>query len=604
MTVSPNSDIFILLDNIAASAADPAAALLFSAPHEIITATDPAEIPAAFARMEQALASGHHLAGWFAYELGYHFEPRLAPLAPAPSGLPLLWVTVCDSPEHLSSAAVAAKLDPIRHSAGHMAKVADITPGISRDAYLAAIHRLRDYLFAGDIYQANFTFPVDFTLDGSPRALYRKLRRGQPVPYAAWIHAPERDVISLSPELFLDKRGPHVTARPMKGTSPRGRTLAEDDDAALTLATDPKQRAENVMIVDLLRNDLSRLAARGTVEVPSLFEVERYRSLLQMTSTVTAEIAPDLPLLTLFQNLFPCGSITGAPKIRAMEIIRELETAPRGIYTGAIGYVTPDRDICLNVPIRTLTLTPDGPARWRGRLGIGSGIVADSEPDHEYEECLLKGRFLTDPLPDFDLIETFAWAPATGYQRLEAHLARLKASAQFFAFQYDETEITRSLTDLAATLGDSPQRIRLLLATTGAVCISAAAFPAQFIQPRVTLTPEPVHSTDPLNYHKTTARTRHTQALTAAKAKGPYVETLFVNEQGQLTEGSWSTLFIEHNGELLTPPLTAGLLPGILRAELLQSGRAKESPLTPKDLQTADQIYIGNSLRGLIKVTL
>ncbi len=621
MIVPSSSSPFVLLDNSRIEIgtngqsqgkgegkgnveADDHGSLLFQNAIEIVSCSDPDAVPHAFATLEAALAQGHHIAGWCAYELGYVFEPKLRGLLP-PSPRPLLWFGIFPALERLTARAVSERLDPIRHNALDPCVVRDLRPSLDASAYAAAIGRIHDYLNAGDIYQANFTFPLTFTMDGTTEALFRRLRRSQPVAYGAWIHDATGDIISLSPELFIEKRGTTLTARPMKGTAPRGRDQASDDDAARTLMTDPKQRAENVMIVDLLRNDLSRIAAPASVETPHLFTVERYRSLLQMTSTVTAEVAPDLPLVDFFQSLYPCGSVTGAPKIRAMEIIRALEQQPRGVYTGTIGYVTPDRDFCFSVPIRTMTLTQDRPRRWHGQLGIGSGIVVDSVAADEYAECLLKARFLTHPVPEFDLIETLLWSKDNGYQRRDAHLTRLAASAAFFGFRLDRTGLEHKLDDFARDLPHTPQRIRILCDMAGNTTITAAALPAVVAGsdlPIARLSSIVVEPSNPLLYHKTSARGFYQAALKQAQAKGPCFDAILTNIHGEVTEGSFTSVFVERDGLLLTPPLSTGVLPGVLRAELLASGRAQEARLTPADLYAADRVYLGNSLRGLIAV--
>lgn len=593
---------FVLLDD---SSAAGGRARFYGCPRGIITCSDPDAIPAAFAEMELALAAGHHLAGWCAYELGYGLEERLRNLAPPPSG-PLLWFGIFGPPQLVPAAVLDQALDPVRHSAAHPLALDHVTPQISRDAYMAALARVHGHLLAGDIYQANFTYPLAFALNATPLALYRRLRRAQPVSYGAWIFTGDRHIISASPELFLDKEGACLTARPMKGTAPRGPDLAADDRAAAALAGDEKSRAENLMIVDLLRNDLSRIARPGSVQVPQLFAVERYRTLLQMTSTVTAEIAPDLPLHDIFRALFPCGSVTGAPKIRAMEVIRSLEAGPRGVYCGAIGHVTPDRDFCFNVPIRTLTLTPgESPRQWQGVMGVGSGIVSDSDAAAEYEECLLKGRFLTAPPPDFDLLETLSWSPDEGFRHLPRHLDRLAASAERFAFALDRDDVQERLQALAADLPPIPHRLRLLLARSGAVALTASPLAPDAGAPRTArLSSFTVDSQNPLLYHKTTARDFYAKALAAAQREGSCFDVILMNERGELTEGSFTNLFVEKDGILMTPPLSSGLLPGVLRAALLESGKAREQVLRPGDLAAADAIYLGNALRGLLPVML
>ena len=544
--------------------------------------------------MEAALARGHYVAGWIAYEAGYAQEPKLRPIAPPLGDMPLAWFGVFTAPDIL----------PFPSREGEAVSLDNITPSVDKARYETAIAAIKNYLLAGDVYQINFTFPLNFSLQGWPADLFARLRRAQPVAYGAHIHNDDWDILSLSPELFFQKRGHQLTARPMKGTAPRGLTLAEDKKIADALKADAKSQAENLMIVDLLRNDLSRLARPGTVEVPTLFEIETYRTLLQMTSTVTAEIDGNAPLKNLVKSLFPCGSVTGAPKIRAMEIIRELEQTPRGVYTGAIGYITPERDMTFSVPIRTLTLTPeDRPARrWRGSLGIGSGIVIDSAAEAEYEECLLKAAFLTASPPDFDLVETLRWQPDGGLLRLDAHLRRLTASAGYFGFAVDRAAVEATLHDLAETLPSTPHRVRLLLSERGMIALTATPLSPAPASLRLCISSVVVNSRNPLLYHKTTARTPYQKALQEARVQGCF-EAILTNERGEVTEGSFTTVFIERGGVLLTPPSDAGLLPGILREELLRSGRAREVTLYPADLWSAERLYIGNSLRGLMAVS-
>ena len=363
----------------------------FSGLVDIVSAETPSDVERAFQELERALARGFYVAGAAAYELGYCFEDRLGPLFRQPPQ-PLMQFGVFRNMEPLDAAAADALV-----GSGHGLAAKDrieIETTEPRDRYLAKVARIRDYIAAGDVYQANFTFPLRFSWPGDVWSLYRRLAPMQRVLYGAVIDLPDLKVASLSPELFLRKQGTGLSSRPMKGTMRRGAAPPEDAALAAALRSDPKNRAENLMIVDLIRNDLSRIARIGSVGVEGLFSVETYETLHQMVSTVKAEVAADIPLLDMFRAMFPCGSVTGAPKIRAMEIIRELEAWPRGIYTGAIGYVTPGRDLVFSVPIRTAVLAGAGPVEF----GIGSGIVWDSVPAEEYEECLLKAQFLKTAL--------------------------------------------------------------------------------------------------------------------------------------------------------------------------------------------------------------
>jgi para-aminobenzoate synthetase component 1 len=357
--------------------------LLFERPVEILSASTPREALKVLDRMESLRRSGLELAGYLAYELGYLFEPRLAPLLPDNRQVPLIRFGAFE----------AARAGDVP-AGDERAVVNRLDPAWSLQTYATRFERVRDYIAAGDVYQINLTFPLYGVLDGDPLGLYRVLRKRQPVAHGGVVALGPEIILSLSPELFFELEGGVVRSRPMKGTARRGLGPHEDMMIARDLKEDEKQRAENLMIVDLLRNDIGRLSRIGTVRVPQLFTVETYNTLHQMTSTVEGELAGALSIREILAGLFPCGSVTGAPKIRAMEIIRELEATPRGVYCGAIGRIAADGSMRFNVAIRTLTVLPDN----RFLLNVGSGLVADSRADTEYEECLLKARFLNDSI--------------------------------------------------------------------------------------------------------------------------------------------------------------------------------------------------------------
>ncbi|QID17980.1 aminodeoxychorismate synthase component I [Nitrogeniibacter mangrovi] len=554
---------------------------------EHIRCTDPADVLAAFARIDAAGRQGHWVALAAAYELGYVFEPRLAPRRPA-DDTPLLeaWIFAhCDS---LADAAVDAWLAEADGPAGLL----DFTPAIERAAYLEAVTRIRHYIAAGDCYQTNFTFPCRARAYGSARALYRQLRAAQPVRYGALIEHAHGALLSRSPELFVERLGERLVCRPMKGTAP---AAAE----ATALTDSAKNRAENVMIVDLIRNDLGRLVPPGHVKVTRLFEAERYRTVWQMTSTIVAHSAP-APLYDIFRALFPCGSITGAPKVRAMEIIRELERAPRGIYCGALGWIAPHGDFAFNVPIRTLEIRRDG----RTRCGTGSGIVFDSVPDEEWRECLLKTAFLADLPESLALIETIR---CNGGLRdplpwLDDHLDRLCGSAAQLGIPCDRARIEAALRASVARL-QGAHRVRLTLSIHGEPDITCAPLGATPCRPSVILAEATVDAGDPMLRHKSTARALYDRTLAAATAAGHF-DALFFNTRGELTEGCRSNVFVEVDGDLLTPARACGLLDGVCRRRLIRAGRVRETVLTRDDLQRAQRIYVGNALRGLIEVRL
>ena len=572
----------------------------YEAPEDMIIVRHPGDLEGAFERMEEALDNGKHLAGYVSYEAGLVLERRLQALLPHQTEMPYLCMGVYAGRKKLYPDEMEEYWP--RESDERDGQVENLRLNISREDYLADIARIHEYLRAGDVYQVNYTLQALFDHNGSTRDLYARLRRAQPVSYGAFIQSDNYDVLSFSPELFLMKHGDRVTTKPMKGTIRRGRTQEEDQALADFIRGDEKSRAENLMIVDLIRNDLSKLAKPGSVRVSSLFDVEKYRTLLQMTSTVEAELDKQVRVTDLLKAMFPCGSVTGAPKIRAMEIIHELERGPRGIYTGAIGYITPDRDLCFNVPIRTLVIDRAG----RGCLGIGGGIVADSDAGEEYEECLLKARFLTRKQADFDLIETMVWTEQEGITLLDRHLDRLENSASYFDFPCDREAIRKDLEDATAYLaGATPWRFRLLLSAKGnwsVTCERTAEMDPGGAY-RICISDKRTDSADSLFYHKTTARDLYNCELALAKEKGCF-EVVFLNERGELTEGSFTNLFVDLDGQLYTPPLSAGLLPGTLRQELIETGRVKEKSLSPEDLCRAAKIQVGNSVRGLIEVTL
>lgn len=563
--------------------------LLFTAPRDTLVAHDAQGVYAALKRLEEARAAGLHAAGFLAYELGFVFEERLAHLMPEPGETPLLWLGLYDAPEHLTAAEVDARL------AGTPAGAArDIAPRMDEAAYGRAFDRVKALIAAGDTYQVNLTFKAGFRLQGDPVGLYRDLVAKQPVAYGALINTGEQWILSRSPELFVSSRDGTLAARPMKGTLKRGRTLAEDEAGRAALAGDEKNRAENLMIVDLLRNDLGRIAEIGSVKVTDLFTVETYSTLHTMTSGITAQRRPGVTTTDVLANLFPCGSITGAPKLRAMEIIHQVEAGQRGVYTGSIGHFAPNGDLTLNVAIRTAVIDSTG----NGEIGIGGGIVADSVAQDEYREALLKMAFFTTPARAVTLIETLLWDRADGYYLLDRHLDRLEASARYFSLPYDRAAITALLD--SQSFPEARMRVRLTLDAAGPA-ITSVPLPPNPPLFRFAIAPERLDSQSLWLLHKTTNRAFYDEPRQRAHAERGLDEVLFLNERGELTEGSITNLFVERGGILLTPPLSSGLLPGTLRAELLATGKAEERVLTLADLEGAEAIWLGNSVRGLIR---
>jgi para-aminobenzoate synthetase/4-amino-4-deoxychorismate lyase len=414
------------------------------------------------------------------------------------------------------------------------------------------------------------------------------------VAYGALINTGTQWILSRSPELFVSSRDGLLSARPMKGTLKRGRTLAEDAAGRAALVADEKNRAENLMIVDLLRNDLGRIAEIGSVKVTDLYTVETYSTLHTMTSGIEARRRPGVGTTELLANLFPCGSITGAPKLRAMEIIHAVEAAPRGVYTGSIGHFAPSGDLTLNVAIRTAVISADG----RGEIGIGGGIVADSVAADEYCEALLKMAFFTEPARPVTLIETLLWERDSGYALLERHLDRMATSADYFGLPFDRMGVLALLE--AQVFPADRMRVRLTLDAAGPA-VTAVPLPPNPSIFRFAIAPEKLDSQSLWLAHKTTNRAFYDEPRQRANADLGVDEVVFRNERDELTEGSITSLFLERSGRLLTPPLSSGLLPGTLRAELLASGRAVEQVLTLADLDAAEAIWLGNSVRGLLR---
>lgn len=586
---------FVLLEN----SADPKEALLlFEAPHQLITAATPDELETAFDAIEAALEQGNHVAGFMNYELGLALEPKLQHRLKDKS--PLLWFGVFKDKTIISKQDLNDWLEhkgalSERASLKHIS----ITPQERFSTYEKKFRAVKDAISKGDIYQLNLTFKVKIEDVKHPLSLYAEMCRNQPVSYASLIMTGSQTILSASPELFIKNTDGWLETRPMKGTLKRAPTRKQDLIDQDTLRLDEKSRAENLMIVDLMRNDLSRISQTGTVTVEDLFKVETYHSLHQMISIIRAKQKPDLPLIDQMRALFPPGSITGAPKIRAMELIDDLEKKPRGIYTGAIGYFGPDKNYCFNVAIRTVTLDKEG----NGEMGIGSGLLYDSKAKDEYDECLLKLKFLQNERPEFSLLETMAYTPTEGILYKTEHIDRLAHSASYFQYPFDQQEFETLLDSFIENTSTS-LRLRVLLSSNGAVSITPTKLEKSVSDAswRVVWADTPMNSNNLYLYHKTTHRAFYDDARERAQKKDKTIkEVIFINERGEVTEGSFTNVFIEQAGKLVTPPLSSGLLPGTLREHLLKNQDVTEKVLTMQDFETADQIYVGNSVRGLIK---
>jgi para-aminobenzoate synthetase/4-amino-4-deoxychorismate lyase len=607
-----DSPIFALLDDASPDASPPSRSRLYRDYAGMLACHTLEEWPALLERLQEALAAGLYAVPVLAYELG---EQLLGIVPPAPAAeTPLAQVLLFRGYELLSADDVTRWLAE-RAGVNGPAGIADVRSNVDETAFTRAIERIRDYIAAGDTYQVNYTYRIRFDAFGSIFALYARLRERQPVPYGALIALPDgRTVLSLSPELFVRHDAGRLLARPMKGTAPSSGDRDLDAVRSSALAADPKNRAENLMIVDLLRNDLGRIARTGSVGVPALFEVRRYSSVLQMTSTVQAQLAEGVPMQAIFDALYPCGSITGAPKRRTMEIIHELEPAPRGIYTGALGWMDPPAfgaqegfgDFCLSVPIRTLVLQPEHNGVRRGELGVGAGIVYDSDPGSEYAECRLKARFLTGLPNTFEIFETIHATREDGCRHLERHLARLQASAAYFGYPFTE-ELARAgaIAACAVLPVNTPHRLRLALQPDGEIVVHTAPLAPIEGPVEVLLSDEPVDSTALFARHKTNIRSRYDAAWKEADRVGAF-DTLFFNERGELAEGGRSSVFVRVGGRWYTPPLSSGVLPGVMRGVMLDdpAWNAIECPISRETLERAQEIVVCNALRGPLRATI
>ncbi|MDD2897281.1 MAG: aminodeoxychorismate synthase component I [Desulfuromonadaceae bacterium] len=538
------------------------------------------EVPGVLKQVEQAAADGLYAAGFVAYEAAPVLNPDL-PSVPHLEGLPLVWF------------ALFRERSTITSERGHLATSPEITLEASRniDQYSADVARIRRYIAAGDCYQVNHTFSLQETFTGNDHELYTHIALAQQSPFCAYLDIGRFAILSASPELFFSLKNGCISTRPMKGTARRGRWAGEDIDAIERMRNNGKERAENLMIVDLLRNDLGIVAETGSVSVDALFEIETYPTVHQMTSSVSAHLQSGTCLTDIFRALFPCGSVTGAPKRRSMEIIAEIEGNPRGVYCGAIGCVAPGGEAVFSVAIRTLLLDRQNSLLT---MGVGSAVTWDSEAPSEYDEYLSKGAFVNQQGHDFRLIESLRLEESGAYTLLDRHLARLKASAEYFGFAWDAEKIRQTLSNHAAQT-NKPCKVRLLLGADGSVESDSETLIETSRVLRVGISCIRINSTDSFRYHKTSCR----EIFNEARASCPDCdEVILLNEHGQLTEGSYHSLVVKLDGRLVTPALACGLLPGVLREELLEKGTIAERILYPADLKRAAEVWLINSVRG------
>ncbi|MFW6129759.1 MAG: aminodeoxychorismate synthase component I [Atribacterota bacterium] len=565
----------------------------FTDPIKILTLDSHKEMNDYFSKI-QKLSKRYYIAGFLSYELGYLFEDIFR--YKKHSGFPLAVFMVFNQPavyDHIKKKYISHHFKYPKYS-GYSLK--DLHINLPKNQYINKVNKIKKHIQKGDIYQANYTLKYKFNFNGEPLDLYRDLKQKQSVGYNSFMRFGDCSIVSISPELFFYKNKKYIKVKPMKGTIKRGKNIQQDRNNMVFLSKDKKNRSENVMIVDLLRNDLSRISEYGSVKVPALFEVEKYETLFQMTSTIESELKRDISIYDIIKNIFPSGSVTGAPKIKSMQILKDIEKEERKAYCGGVGYFTPLGEAKFNVAIRTILIDKN-----EGEMGIGGGIVYDSDPESEYEECKIKAKFLTMEKPkEFKIIETLLYDKK--FMDIDSHLNRMEDSAEYFNFKYNRDKIKTGLNKLRENLNHGKYKIRILLNKNGEIKIERA---------RVKDTSKLMiiisnHKTDPEDvflFHKTTNRNIYDKELEKARKKGFY-DVIFFNKYNQLTEGAVTSIYIEKNGIKYTPKINCGLLNGTIRKKLIKEGKVEEKVLYLRDLKEAENIYISNSIIGFRKAQL
>lgn len=552
--------------------------LYFNEPRRLLVAERMEEVvPMLEAAEREVTENGRWAAGFVSYEAAGAFDAVLQ--THPPTGVPLLWLGIYDAPR----TGPAPNGRRRKYAAGW-------EPTMGRDAYMDAFHQIKRHLADGDTYQVNFTYRLRSPFDGDPREYFGMLADDARANYSAFVDTGRFVVCSVSPELFFHLDGRVLTSLPMKGTAQRALTASGDRAEAARLRYSEKETAENVMIVDMIRNDMGRVADTGSVTVPRLFQIERYPTVWQMTSTVTCDT--DASVCEIMKAMFPCASVTGAPKRRTMRIIRELEATPRGVYTGSVGFMAPGREAQFNVAIRTVVVdTEENTAEY----GVGGGIVWDSTDDAEYQECLAKAEVLTKRWPDFSLLETMAWKPGEGYLLLKHHMERLLRSADYFDIPITEEGVREALAAVDTSFGDAAHKVRVLVARGGDITCETEPMTAVEEPVRVALAEEPVDTSDPFLYHKTSHRDVYERALAAHPDAD---EVILVNESGEVTEACNANVVVEIEGGRYTPPVPCGLLAGTYRQWMLENRLVQERVITRDELLAADRVLLVNSVRG------
>lgn len=550
--------------------------LLFENPLSIIQTDNHSEIFSCLEKLQDAISQGRYIAGFLTYEASAAFEPNIPVYT---SYIPLLWFGIYDKPCYVSISVPPDYIPP----------VFKWKPVISEEEYNEKITRIKEYISTGDTYQVNFTFEMKASFEGDLYLLFKNIALNHSSPYASFVDIGSHVICSFSPELFFCRDGSSIRCRPMKGTIKRGINCKEDHINAANLKCSEKNRAENVMIVDMIRNDLGKISEIGSVETISLFDIEKYRSVFQMTSTIQSKSDTSLP--ELFRALFPCASITGAPKIRTAQIIHELEKGPRNVYCGSIGYATPQNKACFNVAIRTLTYDTSSRS---ASYNVGSGIIWDSQNEDEYNECLAKAEVISTQYHGFKLLETLLYTKKHGYFLFEEHVHRCVHSATYFDFNVTEDALVRYLNELCKSFPEYSLRVRCIIDKNGNIESYFAPVSTSETPIRVALATAPVNSSDVFLYHKTTNRIIYDKAMQLCPKSA---DVILWNEKRQLTETTIGNLVLKKNGKLLTPPVRCGLLDGTYRSYLLKRGLLEEAILTIDDVFDCEAIFRINSVR-------
>jgi len=568
-------------------------------PVGVLEATRAGEVGETLEAAEAAAGRGLWVAGFVTYEAAPGLDPGLVvrshdaddPFAE----LPLAWFAMFERAEETT-------LPLSRDDGVAAAPEGTWVPTTPRDRYESSVDRIRELIAAGETYQVNHTMRLRSRVEGDPRGLYRDLCYAQRGAFSAYLDLGRYRILSASPELFFELRDGAIVTRPMKGTAPRGRWPEEDRAVAEHLLDSVKDRAENAMIVDLLRNDLGRISRTGSISWADVFVAERYETVWQLTTTVSSELENGVGVAGVFRGLFPSGSVTGAPKIRTMQIISELEDSPRGIYCGAVGYLAPagsgHPNARFNVAIRTVTVdTVSGTAEY----GVGGGITWDSDAEAEYEEAVAKSRVLTARRPGFELLEAMRHDAAEGVRHLDRHLGRLSDSADYFGYRYDETEVREAIEKAVASAPASPCRVRLALSKDGTARVVCTPLVSEQDVVRVALDDVPQDPRDVFLFHKTSRRQRYEEA----RRRHPDADdVVLVNDRTEVTESTIANIAVRMGGRWVTPPIESGLLPGIGRAVALEEGRLAEAPVTIDDLRSSEELTLVSDARGWRRAVL